>query len=80
MDTIKWGFKIWFVLFSNTSFQVKAHHFKWKFFELETCTNSRYFLLNFYQINKDDEIRTHDHLIGYQGFDIMSNNQLNPKA
>jgi hypothetical protein len=32
-------------------------------FELETCTNSDYLVLNFYQINGDGEIRTCDRLV-----------------
>ena len=34
-----------------------------KLFGLETCTVSHYFIFNFYQINKDDEIRTRDRLV-----------------
>ena len=30
---------------------------------LETCTGSHYLMLNFYEINRDDEIRTHDRLV-----------------
>jgi hypothetical protein len=36
---------------------------KWKLFELGTCTVSHYLVLNFYQINGDGEIWTHDRLI-----------------
>ena len=32
-------------------------------FEIETCTDLCYFVVNFYQINKDCEIRTRDHLV-----------------
>jgi hypothetical protein len=37
--------------------------FKLKLFELETYTCLHYLVLNFYQINKDNEIWTRDHLI-----------------
>jgi hypothetical protein len=47
---------IWFILFSNTSL-------KWKLFELEIWTDSRYFVLDFYQINRDGKIRTYNHMI-----------------
>jgi hypothetical protein len=41
-----------------------THPLKWKPFGLETCTNPHYLMLNFfYQINRDGEIRTRDHLI-----------------
>jgi len=30
---------------------------------LETCTGPHYLVLNFYQINRDDEIRTRDRLV-----------------
>jgi hypothetical protein len=40
-----------------------THPLKWKSFGLETCTSLFYLVLNFYQINKDDEIRTRDHLV-----------------
>jgi hypothetical protein len=39
------------------------HTFKWKSFGLETCTDPHYLVLNFYQINRDDEIRIRDHLV-----------------
>ena len=32
-------------------------------FEIEIFTGSYYFMLNFYQINKDGEIQTHNHLV-----------------
>jgi hypothetical protein len=31
-------------------------------YKLETCTCSRYLVLNFYQINRDGEIQTRDRL------------------
>jgi len=34
-----------------------------KLFKLETCIDLLYFMLNFYQINRDGEIRTRDHLV-----------------
>jgi hypothetical protein len=37
--------------------------FKWRSFNLETCTTSYYPVLNFYQINKDGETRTRDHFV-----------------
>ena len=40
-----------------------THPLKLKPFGLETCTDSHYLVLNFYQINRDDEIRTRDHLV-----------------
>ena len=40
-----------------------THPLKWKPFGLETYTCSLYLVLNFYQINRDGEIRTRDHLI-----------------
>jgi len=40
-----------------------THPLKWKPFRLETYTCLLYFVLNFYQINRDDEIRTRDHLV-----------------
>jgi ribosomal protein L10 len=40
-----------------------TYFFKWKSFELETCTNSHYLLFDFYQINKNGKIRTRDHLV-----------------
>ena len=36
---------------------------KWKPFEFKTCTSLHYLVLNFYQINKDREIQTHDRLV-----------------
>ena len=39
------------------------HPLKWKPFELEICTGPHYLVFNFYQINKDSEIRTHDCLV-----------------
>ena len=39
------------------------YHFKWKPFEFKTCTCIYYFLFNFYQINKNNEIQTSDRLI-----------------
>jgi len=33
------------------------------FFGIETCINLYYFVLHFYQINKNGEIRTHDRLV-----------------
>jgi len=33
------------------------------FFGFETCTDPYHFVFNFYQINKDDKIRTRDRLI-----------------
>ena len=32
-------------------------------FDLEICTGSYYLVLNFYQINRDGEIQTHDRLV-----------------
>jgi hypothetical protein len=32
-------------------------------FEVETCTDSHYFMFNFYQINRNCVIWTRDHLI-----------------
>jgi hypothetical protein len=32
-------------------------------FEFEICTDSYYLVLNFYQINRDGEIQTHNHLV-----------------
>jgi hypothetical protein len=40
-----------------------THPLKWKPFGLETCTCPLYLVLNFYQINEDDEIRTRDRLV-----------------
>jgi hypothetical protein len=40
-----------------------THPLKWKSFGLETCIDSYYFVLNFYQINGNDEIQTHDRLV-----------------
>jgi hypothetical protein len=40
-----------------------THPLKWKPFGLETCTCSPYIVLNFYQINGDGEIWTHDCLV-----------------
>ena len=40
-----------------------THPLKWKLFRLETCTDPFYLVLNFYQINRDDEIRTRDRLV-----------------
>jgi len=40
-----------------------THLLKWKPFRLETCTCLFYLVLNFYQINRNDEIRTHDRLV-----------------
>ena len=40
-----------------------THPFKWKPFGLETCTGPHYLVLNFYQINRDGEIRTRDRLV-----------------
>jgi hypothetical protein len=40
-----------------------THPLKWKSFGLETCIDPHYLVLNFYQINGDDEIRTRDHLV-----------------
>ena len=39
-----------------------THSLKWKPFELETCINSYYLVLDFYQINEGDDIQTCDHL------------------
>jgi len=36
---------------------------KWKHFKFETCTSPHYLVLNFYQINRDGEIRTRDRLV-----------------
>ena len=44
-------------------FYYSIHLFEWKLFELETHIDSHYFIFNFYQINRDDEIQTRDHLI-----------------
>jgi hypothetical protein len=41
------------------------HILKWKLFELEIFTDSSYFVLNFYQINKNDEARTHDEISNF---------------
>jgi hypothetical protein len=40
-----------------------THPLKWKPFRFETCINSFYLMLNFYQKNRDDEIRTRNHLV-----------------
>jgi hypothetical protein len=40
-----------------------THPLKWKLFRFETCIDSFYFMLNFYQINGDGEIRIRDHLV-----------------
>ena len=40
-----------------------THPFKWKPFRFETYIDSFYFMLNFYQINGDGEIRIRDHLV-----------------
>jgi hypothetical protein len=40
-----------------------THPLKWKPFGLETCTGPQYHVLNFYQINRDGEIRTRDRLV-----------------
>jgi hypothetical protein len=58
-----------------------THSFKWKPFRLETCIDSYYLLLNFYQINRDGEIRTRDRLviktmIQYQKFNSTQNFKL----
>jgi hypothetical protein len=47
---------------------------------LETCTDLFYLVLNFYQINRDGEIRTLDWLLGHQGSDTMSKSHPNPIA
>ena len=49
-------FNIWFILFTNTPPQEKL-------FALETWIDRYYLVLNFYQINGGNEIRTLDHLI-----------------
>jgi hypothetical protein len=40
-----------------------THFLMLKLFKLETCIDLLYFMLNFYQINRDGEIRTRDHLV-----------------
>ena len=40
-----------------------THLLKWKPFRLETCTDPHYFVFNFYQINRNDDIRTRDLLV-----------------
>ena len=40
-----------------------TYPFKWKPFRLETYIGSHYLVLNFYQINKNNEIRTRDRLV-----------------
>jgi hypothetical protein len=40
-----------------------THILKWKPFDLETCTDSLYLVLNFYQINEEGKIRTRDCLV-----------------
>jgi hypothetical protein len=40
-----------------------THLLKWKPFGLETCTCPHYLVLNFYQINENDEIWTRDFLV-----------------
>jgi len=44
-------------------YYILTHSLKWKPFDLETCICLYYLMLNFYQINKDSEIQTQDHLI-----------------
>jgi len=39
------------------------HLLEKKLFVLETCTDRYYLVLNFYQINRSNEIRTLNHLI-----------------
>jgi hypothetical protein len=40
-----------------------THLLKWKPFGFETCTCPHYLVLNFYQINENDEIWTRDRLV-----------------
>ena len=39
------------------------HSLKLKFFWLKTCMCLYYLILNFYQINENDDIRIRDHLV-----------------
>jgi len=55
-----------------------THFLKWKPFGLETRTSSHYLVLNFYQINGGDEIRTCDRLV-IKAL-ISLENHLNPVA
>jgi len=57
-----------------------THPLKWKSFGLETCTDSHYLVLNFYQINGDDEINSNSRPPSHQDSDTISKNHLNPKA
>jgi hypothetical protein len=36
---------------------------EWKFFRLKTCIDLYYYIFNFYQINKDCDIRIRDRLV-----------------
>jgi hypothetical protein len=40
-----------------------THSLNRMLFDLETCTVSHYFMFNFYQINKNSNIQTSDHLV-----------------
>jgi hypothetical protein len=40
-----------------------THSLKWKFFEFKTCTGLYYFILNFYQINKNNKIQNYNRLV-----------------
>jgi hypothetical protein len=54
-----------------------TYSLKWKLFELETCTDSHYLVLNFYQINREDKIRTRNCLV-IKTLILCQKNYLNP--
>ena len=54
-----------------------TYSLKWKLFELETCTDSHYLVLNFYQINREDKIRTRNCLV-IKALMLCQKNYLNP--
>ena len=54
-----------------------TYSLKWKLFGLETYTNSHYLVLNFYQINRKDKIRTRNCLV-IKALMLCQKNYLNP--
>jgi len=60
-----------FILFSLT------YSLKWMSFELETYTNLFYLVFNFYQINMNNKIQTHDYLVIKTLKNSIQSNKLN---
>ena len=57
------NFKLLDELVRYSLYYFLTHFFKQKLFRFETCIDSYYIVLNFYQINKDSEIQTCDRLV-----------------